>query len=198
MKNILKLLLLAFIITLVSCKENEASTETNAENATETEKSNLAEEEQINVSNFKTYTGAELNDWLPNKILDYVKEPSTLELGSEDLHQIKADYQYKSGHEKYITVEITNGQTEKDLRIKKSIVQRIEMNFAEDTEDGYTKVHKRNNIDVFEMQGNYNNSSTLEYVINNQFYVRMDGSNLKAEELWQFAAQLNDKALTNR
>ncbi len=72
MKNILKLLLLAFIITIVSCKENEASTETNAENSPEKEDPNLAKE-RINVSNFKTYTGAELNEWLPNKILDYEK-----------------------------------------------------------------------------------------------------------------------------
>lgn len=198
MKNILKLFLLVFTITTVSCKDDKNLNQTSDENTVEIDEANRVEEEQINATNFKTYSGAQLNDWLPNTILEYVKEPTSLEFGSEDLHQIKAYYQYKAGHEKHIELEITNGQTEKDLRIKNSIIQRIEMNFAEDTEDGYTKVHKRNNIEVFEMQGNYNNSSSLEYVFNNQFYVRMDGSNLKAEELWQFAAQLNDKILTNR
>ena len=198
MKHILKLSLLAFIITLMSCKEDKASAQINAENTAETEQSNSVEVEQGTVANFKTYTGKELNDWLPDTILEYVKEPTSLEFGSETLHQIKAYYQYKAGHEKYIELEITNGQSEEDLSIKSSIVQRIEMNFAEDSEDGYTKVHKRNNVEVFEMQGNYNNSSTLQYVFNNQFYVRLDGSNLNAEELWQFANQLNDKALTNR
>lgn len=191
MKNILKLFLLAFMITILSCKNDKAVNQTHVENTSETE-------EQTNGANFKTYTGAEINDWLPETILEYVKEPTSLEFGTEDLHQIKAYYQYQSGHEKYIELEITNGQTEKDLRIKNSIIQRIEMNFAEDTEDGYTKVHKRNNIEVFEMQGNYNNSSTLQYVINNQFYVRLDGTNLKAEELWKFADQLNTKALNNK
>ena len=193
--KILKISLFAFAILFISCNENKKVQESSSENSSDVTESIVSEEVQTNAANFKTYTGAELNNWLPNKILDYVKEPSTLELGSEELHQIKADYQYKSGHEKYITVEITNGQTDEDLRIKKSIVQRIEMKFAEDTEDGYTKVHKRNNIDVFEMQGNYNNSSSLEYIINNQFYVRMNGSNVKADELWKFAEQLDFKTL---
>ena len=69
------------------------------------------------------------------------------------------------------------------------------MNFSENTESGYTKVHKRNNTEVFEMQGDYNNSSTLQYIINNQFYIRLKGSNVKAEELWQFADQLDFKSL---
>ena len=198
MKNILKLVLLIFTITIVSCKDDKTLNQTNAEIVAETEELNLVEEEQPIALNFKTYTGAELNDWLPATILEYVKEPTSLEFGSETLHQIKAYYQYKAGHEKYIELEITNGQSEEDLSIKSSIVQRIEMNFAEDSEDGYTKVHKRNNVEVFEMQGNYNNSSTLQYVFNNQFYVRLDGSNLNAEELWQFANELNNKALINR
>lgn len=124
--------------------------------------------------------------------------PSSFEFGNDDLHQIKADYQYKSGHEKYITVEITNGRSPQDLKIMNSIVQRIEMNFAEDTKEGYTKVYKRNNIEVFEMQSNYNNASSLEYIVNLQFYVRLDGSNVNAEELRQFADQLDFKSLTNK
>lgn len=198
MKNCVHILLIAFTMIFISCKDDKNQNETKVEISTDLKGSNQTREKQINTANFKTYSGAELNDWLPNTILEYVKEPTSLEFGTEELHQIKAYYQYQSGHEKYIELEITNGQTEKDLKIKKSIVQRIEMNFAEDTESGYTKVHKRNNIEVFERQSNYNNSSSLEYVINNQFYVRLDGTNLKAEELWQFAEQLNDKALTNR
>lgn len=70
------------------------------------------------------------------------------------------------------------------------------MNFAEDTKEGYTKIHKRNNIGGFEMQGNYNNSSTLQYIIEGRFYVRLDGRNVKADELWSFADQHNFNALT--
>ncbi|MDD2986042.1 hypothetical protein [Flavobacterium sp.] len=197
MKN--NLILLAFVLTTIffSCKEDKMAKETSSENTAQVEESVMNQDEQA-VNDFKTYTGEELNNWLPAKILDYVKEPSTLEFGNEELHQVKADYQYKGGHEKYITVEITNGQSQKDLRIKSSIVQRIEMKFAEDTESGYTKVHKRNNVEVFEMQGDYNNSCSLEYIINNQFYVRLDGNNLKAAELWQFADELNFKELTQK
>ena len=198
MKKNAHILLLAFAIIILCCKEDKNLKETSSENSTEMKASHPSEERQTSTVNFKTYTGEELNDWLPNKILDYVKEPTSLEFGNDDLHQIKADYQYKSGHKKYITLEITNGQSEKDLRIMNSIIQRIEMNFAEDTEAGYTKVHKRNAIDVFERQSNYNNASTLEYVINQQFYVRLKGSNVKAEELWQFADQLDFDSLTNK
>ena len=90
MKHILKLSFLAFIITLVSCKDDKTSGQNNAENTAETEQSNSVEDEQKTVTNFKTYTGKELNDWLPNTILEYVKEPTSLEFGSETLHQIKA------------------------------------------------------------------------------------------------------------
>ena len=198
MKKNAHILLLAFAIIILCCKEDKNLKEASSENSTEMKASHRSEESQTNAVNFKTYTGEELNDWLPTKILDYVKEPTSLEFGNDDLHQIKADYQYKSGHEKYITLEITNGQSQQDLRIMNSIVQRIEMNFAEDTEEGYTKVHKRNAIEVFEMQSNYNNASTLEYVVNQQFYVRLKGSNVKAEELWQFADQLDFKSLSEK
>lgn len=196
MKNCVHILLIAFTMIFISCKDDKDLKEGSVENSTETKASHQNKEKSPNATNFKTYTGEELNDWLPAKILEYVKEPTSLEFGSEELHQITANYQYKGGHEKYITLEITNGQSLQDLRIKNSIIQRIEMNYAEDTDEGYTKIHKRNNIEVFEMQGNYNNSSTLQYVYEDRFYVRLEGSNVTADELWSFADQLNFKALT--
>ncbi|RXJ50651.1 hypothetical protein [Gelidibacter gilvus] len=196
MKNRVHLLLITIAIVFISCKEDKDLKETSSENSTEIIASHQSKEKPTNATNFKTYSGEELNNWLPAKILEYVKEPSSLEFGSEELHQVTANYQYKGGYDKYITLEITNGQSPQDLRIKNSIIQRIEMNFAEDSESGYTKIHKRNNIDVFEMQGNYNNSSTLQYVYEDRFYVRLDGSNVKADELWSFADQLNFKTLT--
>lgn len=71
------------------------------------------------------------------------------------------------------------------------------MNFAENTESGYTKVHNRKGLDVFEMQSNYNNSATLEFIVNQQFYVRVRGTNLKATEVWQFIDQLDFNKLKN-
>ncbi len=196
MKNRVHLLLITIAIVFISCKEDKDLKETSSENSTEMKASHQSKAKPTNAANFKTYSGEELNNWLPAKILEYVKEPTSLEFGSEELHQVTANYQYKGGYDKYITLEITNGQSPQDLRIKNSIIQRIEMNFAEDTEAGYTKVHKRNAIDVFERQSNYNNASTLEYIINQQFYIRLRGSNVKADELWSFADQLNFKTLT--
>lgn len=195
MKNCVHILFIAFTLVFISCKEDKDLKGTSVANSKETKASHQSKEKQTDATHFKTYTGDELNNWLPDKILEYVKEPTTLEFGSDELHQVIANYQYKGGYDKYITLEITNGQSSQDLRIKNSIIQRIEMNFAEDTEEGYTKIHKRNNIDVFEMQGNYNNSSTLQYIIEDRFYVRLDGSNVKADELWSFADQLNFKTL---
>lgn len=183
-------------MVFISCKEDKDLKEISSKNSTEMKASHQSKEKPTDATHFKTYTGDELNDWLPDKILEYVKEPTTLEFGSDELHQVIANYQYKGGYDKYITLEITNGQSPQDIRIKNSIIQRIEMNFAEDSESGYTKIHKRNNIVVFEMQGNYNNSSTLQYVYEDRFYVRLDGSNVKAGELWSFADQLDFKTLT--
>lgn len=65
------------------------------------------------------------------------------------------------------------------------------MNFAENTESGYTKVFNRKGVDVFEMPSNYNNAVTVEFIINQRFYVRANGTNLKADEIWEFIDQLN-------
>lgn len=46
-------------------------------------------------------------------------------------------------------------------------------------------------MDVFEMQSNYNNAVTIEFIINQRFYVRANGTNLKADEIWEFIDQLN-------
>ncbi len=106
MKNIIKLFVLTFMITILSCKNDKSVSQTNVENPSETEVT-------INNTHFKTYTGAEINDWLPNTILEFVK--ADVELGTEELHQIKTHYQYQSGYEKYLELEITNGQSGKDL-----------------------------------------------------------------------------------
>jgi len=79
--------------------------------------------------------------------------------------------------------------------MKDKIALKLRLKFAEDTDDGYTKVYQKNNIEVFEMQSDYNNTSTLEFILDQRFYVRLDGTNLKAKELWQFADQLNFKKL---
>lgn len=187
MKTGTQILLLFFTIAFMACKEEK---ETHIENASSEHKTTVSEDATPITPNFKVYTGNELNDWLPEKILEYVKlEPSTM--GEEDFHHIEANYHYKSGYEKYITLEITNGQSDKDLKVKKSIAQKIEMNFAENTESGYTKVYNRKGVDVFEMQSNYNNAVSIEFIINQRFYVRANGTNLKAEEIWEFIDQLN-------
>ena len=190
MKKAIQLLLLLFTIVIMACKQEKGVKETNAEKASSEYKSTNSANEMNVAQNYKLYTGNELNDWLPEKILEYVKmEPSTI--GEEGFHHIEANYHYKSGYEKYITLEITNGQSDKELKVKKSITQKIEMNFAENTEDGYTKVYNRKGVDVFEMQGNYNNSATIEFIVNQRFYIRVNGTNLKATEVGQFIDQLD-------
>ena len=187
MKTGTQILLLFFTIAFMACKEE---TETHIENASSEHKTTVSEDATPITPNFKVYTGNELNEWLPEKILEYVKmEPTTI--GEEGFHHIEANYHYKSGYEKYITLEITNGQSDKDLKVKKSIAQKIEMNFAENTESGYTKGFNRKGVDVFEMQSNYNNAVTIEFIINQRFYVRANGTNLKADEIWEFIDQLN-------
>ena len=190
MKKAIQLLLLLFTIVIMACKQEKGVKETNAGKASSENKSTNSGNEMNVAQNYKIYTGHELNDWLPEKILEYVKmEPSTI--GEEGFHHIEANYHYKSGYEKYITLQITNGQSDKDVKVKKSITQKIEMNFAENTEDGYTKVYNRKGVDVFEMQGNYNNSATIEFIVNQRFYIRVNGTNLKATEVGQFIDQLD-------
>ena len=190
MKTFIQLLLLLFTIALTACKEEKGVKQTNAGNASPENKSSISENEMVVAQSFKTYSGNELNDWLPEKILEYVKmEPSTI--GEEDFHHIEANYHYKAGYDKYITLEITNGHSDKDSKVKNSIAQKIEMNFAENSESGYTKVHNRKGVDVFEMQSDYKNSATLEFIVNQRFYIRARGTNLKADEVWEFIDQLD-------
>ena len=186
MQYILKIFVFAISFSLFSCNEDKKVKDTSSE--IKSEDKLLVDSE---TTTFNILSGAELNEWLPEKILEYVKEPTSLELGEDDLHQVKATYQYKSGHEKYITVEITNGRSAKDLNVKDNILQGVNTKYAEDTESGHTKAYTRKNVKVFERQSLYNNTCSLDYLINNRFYVKLDGSNMKVEELWQFADQLN-------
>lgn len=194
MRAIIQIILAFFAMALIACNEEKGVKETYSKNVSPRNSSASSENEKTVAQNYKLYTGDELNYWLPEKIMEYVKmEPSTI--GEEGFHHIEANYHYKSGYEKYITLEITNGQSDKELKVKKSITQKIEMNFAEDTEDGYTKVYNRKGVDVFEMQGNYNNSAKIEFIVDQRFYIRVRGTNLKAAEVWQLVDQLDFNTL---
>lgn len=197
MKTKITLLLISILYFSVSCtnqKSNSVKEDDSEQSLIKEDEKTVTESEAAVPQNVKVYTGKELDDWLPEKIMEYVKmQPSSI--GEEGFNHIEANYHYKSGYEKYVTLEITNGNSEKELRKKNSIVQRIEMNFSENSESGYTKVHKRNGIDVFEMQGDYNNSSTVEFIVNQRFYVKADGTGMKADEVWQLIEQLNFNTL---
>lgn len=64
MKNCVPILLIAFTMVFISCKEDKDLKETSADNSTEMKASHQSKEKSTNAHNFKTYTGKELNDYM--------------------------------------------------------------------------------------------------------------------------------------
>jgi len=173
-----------------NCKNDTTTESANSEVKVSSTAAALNQKVNENAYQIKKHSWEELDEWLPENILDYVKMNPSYK-GEKDFNHVEANYHYKGSYDHYITIELANGNSEKELKVKKSIAQKIQMNFAEDTEDGYTKVYNRNGMDVFEMQSNYKNSATIEFIVNQRFYVRVRGTNLKAAEVWQILDQLD-------
>lgn len=178
-------------------KINEGGKAVNAysEMASNTEKSidqmkELAEMEPVPQSSLKA--------WLPENIDNYKRTYySTGEMATAGVISLKSKFTNQDEKDKVVQVEVMDAA---GSSIGGMFISGLQRNFdsgiEEETEDSYKKVVERNGLKAMEEQNDKYKSSSLQFVRNNRFRIKLIGKNVSAGELWRIAEKLNTDKLS--
>lgn len=154
--------------------------------------------DQMNrLSEIEPVTQAFLKSWLPENIDNYKRTYySTGEMAAAGVISLKSKFTNQDEKEKVIAIEVTDGAGSGIAAMFISGLQRsLDLGIEEETEDSYNKVVERKGLKAMEEQDDRRKKSSLQFVTNNRFYVKLEGKNISADELWKIADKLNTEQL---
>ncbi|MEO9022130.1 MAG: hypothetical protein ABI290_08365 [Ginsengibacter sp.] len=155
--------------------------------------------DQMNkLSEIEPVTQASLKSWLPENIDHYKRTYySTGEMASAGVISLKSKFTHQEEKDKVVQIEVTDGAGSGMGGIFISGLQRsLDLGIEEETEDSYKKVVEKKGLKAMEEQNDRRKNSSLQFVTNDRFYVKLEGKNVSAEELWKIAEKLNTNKLS--
>jgi hypothetical protein len=156
--------------------------------------------EQMNrLSEIEPVTQSSLKSWLPENIDNYKRTYySTGEMAAAGVISLKSKFTNQVENDKVVQIEVTDGAGSGMGGMYISGLQRnLDLGIEEETENSYKKVVERKGLKALEEQNDGAKKSSLEFIKNDRFYVKLEGKNVSAEELWNIADKLKIDRLNN-
>lgn len=154
--------------------------------------------DQMNkLSEIEPVSQASLKSWLPENIDNYKRTYySTGEMAAAGVISFKSKFTNQDEKEKVIHIEVTDGAGSGMGGIFISGLQSsLNLGIEEETEESYKKVVERKGLKAIEEQNDRRKNSSLQFVTNDRFYVKLEGKNVTAEKLWAIVEKLNTDQL---
>ena len=154
--------------------------------------------DQMNkLSEIEPVTQASLKSWLPENIDNYKRTYySTGEMAAAGVISLKSKFTNQDEKDKVVQIEVTDGAGSGMGGMFISGLQRsLDLGIEEETEDSYKRVVESKGFKAMEEQNNRSKNSSLQFVTDDRFYVKLEGKNLSADELWKIADKLNTDRL---
>lgn len=154
--------------------------------------------DQMNkLAELEPVTQAALKSWLPENMDNYKRTYySTGEMAAAGIISFKSKFTNQDEKDKVVNIEVTDGAGSGIAGMLISGLQRnFETGFEEETETGYKRVVERKGMKAMEEQNNKYKSSSLEYIENDRFHIKLKGKNISADELWEIAEKLHTDKL---
>jgi hypothetical protein len=191
------LAILVVTACFVSCKDNPVSekikeTRQNVSNTNKAVKElNKMQEDIEELKDIEPLTNDELKAWLPDEV--------------EGMKRIS----YKAGQTSYMqiaSIEATYANEDKSKKFKVQVMDGagtvgatatagMRMLFSQDfeEEDEYKtrRTTKKNGMKVIEEYHKQNNKSEIQFMQNNRFYIKVNGTNMDIDETWDAIDELD-------
>jgi hypothetical protein len=184
-------LIFSILFFFFSCQKNNSSlnkTDNQFNGDTELAVSELSR--QIPVSR------EELKNWIPNQIGEFNIIKTIIGYKeSVEMSAVKATYSHKNDTSKQVVLEILDGAGPVASILLSGSIQKLDLDFEELKADGFSRIHERNGLRVWEAEDVNNGISELEFIHEGRFLVLIMGIHLQHEELWVFADRLDLKGL---
>lgn len=141
-------------------------------------------------------TREKLKNWLPSQIGEYRINKTVIGYKeSVEMSAIKGTYRHLTNPAKQVIMEILDGAGPVASVLLSGSIQKLNLDFEELNDDGYSRIYKRNGQRVWEVENKKEEISELEFIHNGRFLISLKGHHLQNEELWSFADYLDFKTL---
>ena len=154
--------------------------------------------DQMNIlAEMEPVTHSSLKSWLPENIDNYKRTfYSTGEMAAAGVISFKSKFTNQEEKDKVVQIEVIDGAGSSIAGMFISSLQRsFDAEIEEETEESYKKIVERKGLKAMEEQNDKYKKSSLQFVRNNRFHIKLEGKNITVDELWKMAEKLNTEKL---
>ncbi|GHC42928.1 hypothetical protein [Ulvibacter litoralis] len=167
----------------VSKKIKEAKE--NVSNTTEAVKElNNMQEDLMELQKIEPLTNEELKEWLPDDINGMKRIAFKAgQMGMVQIASIEGTYATEDKSKKF-KIEVIDGAGQMGAAATAGMRMLFSQEFEEETETKMRRTVKKNGVKAIEEYRKNNNSTTIELMQNNRFYLKATGTNMDVDETW--------------
>ncbi|WP_291786216.1 hypothetical protein [Cecembia sp.] len=133
------------------------------------------------------YTKENLERFVPEKIGDFSR--TKLISGYKDaasMNGILGVYQKDLNKSKLVTIEILDGAGNNGSVLLQAAEQRLDLDYEEKSNTGFTKIYRRNQNKVRETERSIEKYAEIEFIYNERFLFIFKGQMMSVVDLWEF------------
>ncbi len=133
----------------------------------------------------------QLKKWIPEKVGRM--EQRKLIVGHKqgmEMSGVLATYQEEGSSGKQISLEVLDGAGATGAVMLKSIAQKLEVDYNEKMNSGYSRIYEREGIRVWEKFNSEEHLSEIEFVLQDRYHFIFKGYGIEMNELWIFVRQV--------
>lgn len=140
----------------------------------------------------------DLKAWLPERVDDFKRKSySTGDQGLGNISAISASFSLENEENKKFDLSVIDGAGETGGIFALVYLGQFNRDFEEEHQDGYARSVEKNNKRAVVSYDNRFNTSELEYVEGQRFYIKISGDNMNIDELWEIASKLKTNKLVD-
>lgn len=183
-------LLLIAVLCMISCKDNPVSKKiketkqqvSNTKNAVKEMKDVQKDIERLQQT--KPMTNEDLKEWLPDE-LHGMKRISYKagHMGVLQIASIEAVYANEDKSKKF-KIEVIDGAGQMGASATTGMRMLFSQDFEEESENKIRRTTERGGVKVIEEYRNASNSSSIEFMQDDRFFIKGTGTNMDLDETW--------------
>lgn len=188
------------LLVLVAC-DNPVSkkikeTKEQVSNTTEAVKEITNMQEDImELQKIEPLTNEDLKEWLPDEVNGMKRIAFKAgQMGMVQIASIEGTYATEDKSKKF-KVEVIDGAGQMGAAATAGMRMLFSQEFEEESETKIRKTVQKNGVKAIEEYRKNNNSTTIEFMQSNRFYIKATGTNMDLEETWDAIEEIDSSDL---
>jgi len=151
----------------------------------------LSLEKAKELANTVALSSEQLKTWFPNEIGDFTRISFIHgKRDSNNFNSISGKFTATRNPKKHIELNVIDGASVEGTLFILVFKAKFNDDFQEESSEGYARSIQKGNLKALVRYNSKLNTSELEYLLDERFYMQIKGKNTSPEELWDFMADI--------